>query len=76
MKSAQVVCIDQRLTSPSLTPDVSTTPAMRSVRSTSSTRSVVCRTSVSPWMTSPPVVVTSPAGASRPLTVELLLIGS
>ena len=39
MNSAQVVCIDQRLTMPSRTPEVSTTLAIRSVRSTSSTRS-------------------------------------
>src|SRR6187200_2844574 len=50
---------------------------IRSVRSTSSTRSVVCRLTFCEWMTRPPAeMLTSPAGVWRSLVVELLLIGS
>ena len=48
MKSAQVVCIDQRLTMPSRMPRRRTMRMISSVRSTTSIRSLVWMPSVSP----------------------------
>src|SRR5882672_9627772 len=75
MNTANVVCMDQRLTMPSRTAPLRTTPTTRSVTSISSTRSSVCIVSVSPRTMRPPLPADEIDGeAPRAFTLELLLM--
>src|SRR5687768_15052786 len=76
MNTAHVVCIDQSESRPSLTPVRRTNAITVSVRSTSSSRSVVSISMVSATTASPPTAadVALGTGVSRTVTTELLLI--
>ncbi len=74
MKTVQVVCIDQSDSSPSCMPERRTNAITVSVRSTSSTRSVVSTSIVSATTAKPPTLaeVVFATGVSRTVITELL----
>ena len=76
MNTEHVVCIDHNDSSPSRTPDRRTNAITVSVRSTSSTRSVVSTLMFSATTARPPTEaeVVLARGVSRTVTTELLLI--